>query len=122
MQIAKTIITVVAITLARNGGVLFIAEVAVGCAIVNVLISVACGNRYLGYKPMMLVKDIYKTILLCILMGACVYAIGMIGWNMYLLFVIQVIVGIGVYAGAAFVTKNENLQALNNLIKEKKRS
>ncbi|MBE6045181.1 MAG: lipopolysaccharide biosynthesis protein [Clostridiales bacterium] len=122
MQIAKTIITVVAITLARNGGVLFIAEVAVGCAIVNVLISVACGNRYLGYKPMMLVKDIYKTILLCILMGACVYAIGMIGWNMYLLFVIQVIVGMGVYAGAAFVTKNENLQALINLIKEKKRS
>ena len=34
----------------------------------------------------------------------------------------EVIVGIGVYAGAAFLTKNENLQALINLIKEKKRS
>ena len=120
MQIIKSVITVLVITLARNGGVLFIAEVAVGCAIINVVISLFCGYRYLGYKPMMMVKDIYKSVLLCVIMGACVYAVGLLQINLYLLFLIQVIVGVGVYAGLAFITKNENFRALINLIKEKK--
>ena len=122
MQIVKSVITVIAITLARNCGVLFIAEVAVGCSIVNVIISVACGYKYLGYRPSMLVKDIYQSVAFSVIMGGCVYAIGLININLYLLFAIQVIAGVCIYAALAIVTKNSNFKAIINLIKDKSKT
>ncbi len=118
MQIVKSIITVIAITLARNCGVLFIAKVAVGCSIVNVVISMICGSKYLGYKPLMMVKDIYQSVLFYVIMCLCVHFIGLINFNMYALFAVQVIAGVGIYVGLALIMKNNNFKALLNMIKK----
>lgn len=122
LQIVKSIIMVTAITLVRNMGMLVIAKTAVCCSIVNIFISMIPGKKYLGYSFKMLFKDIYQTLIMCILMGAAVYFIGTLNYNLILLFVIQVIVGVAIYAGLAAVTKNSNFKALLELVKGRKNS
>ena len=70
----------------------------------------------------MLVKDIYQSVAFSVIMGGCVYAIGLININLYLLFAVQVIAGVCIYAGLAIVTKNSNFKAIINLIKDKSKT
>ena len=98
---------------------------AVGTAfvtIVSAVVNAFPNKKLLGYGWIEQMKDILPYFGLVILMGAPVYAMNYLnlslGWNMYLVLVLQVIVGIGLYIALSILFRLEIFKYLLNTIKE----
>ena len=86
------------------------------------IINAFPNRKLLGYSWGEQMKDILPYFGLALLMGAPVYAMNYLylslGWNMYLVLVLQVIVGIGLYVGFSRLFKIEQFKYLLQTIKE----
>lgn len=66
-------------------------------------------------------RDIIPSMLLACIMGVIIYSIQFIGWNMYLTLCTQIISGIVIYIGLAFLCKLECFTYLLQMVKELRR-
>ena len=87
------------------------------CQIIN-----AWPNRkLLDYRYTDQVKDILPNILLAVVMGGCVWAVGLAGLPDWATLLIQIPLGAAVYAGLAALLKNESFRYLLSVLKNFRR-
>ncbi len=83
------------------------------------LINIFPNKKLIGYSYKMQFQDLYPNLICSIIMGITVYCMRFININinMYLLFALQIIVGIVSYVGISILLKNKNLSYLINTVK-----
>ncbi|MBR2871215.1 MAG: lipopolysaccharide biosynthesis protein [Clostridia bacterium] len=74
-------------------------------------------KKLIGYKYSMQLSDLIWNFLTAIAMGAVVWAIGLLGINLYLLLILQVFTGVIVYTLLSLITKNPAMKYFISTIK-----
>jgi O-antigen/teichoic acid export membrane protein len=124
MQIIKTVFTLVVLLVVMDYGVMAIAVSALVSGIFNIIVSAYYGNKFVGYRPMLLFKDIAPTLVINLLMGGCVYLISLIELQIVFSLVLQIITGVLTYIVASVISKNENfsycVQLARSIFRRKK--
>lgn len=77
-----------------------------GTVILSLIIAYT-SRRYNGYRYRDQLRDIAPTLLGCLIMGVPVYCLGLLPMSTALTLTVQVVVGIGIYAGYSHVFKLE---------------
>lgn len=117
MQVIKTAFTLAVLIVVMDSGVIAIAVSAVGCGIFNIAVSVYYGNKYIQYKPSMLLGDIASSLALNLLMGICVYAVTLLKLSAITCLVSQIFIGIITYVGISILFRNKNFHYCVQLLK-----
>ena len=103
-------------------GVIWIAVGAAVSSILSLVINSFPNRKLLNYSIFEQVKDILPYLGLSVLMGAPVYAMNYLylslGWNMYLVLAMQIVIGVALYVGLSMLFKLEIFKYLLNTIKE----
>ena len=103
-------------------GVFWIVVGSVISAIISSIVNSFPNKKLLNYSWLEQMKDILPYFGLALLMGAPVYAMNYLylslNWNMYLVLVLQVLVGAILYVGFSMLFRIETFRYLLNTIKE----
>lgn len=122
LEIIKKVIGLVALIISMWFGVLWIALSGIITTIISSIINAFPNKKLLNYSWGEQMKDILPYFGLAILMGAPVYAMNYLylslGWNMYLVLVLQILAGIIIYVGCSMLFRVETFKYLLNTIKE----
>ena len=78
-------------------------------AVLASVINMSPNRKLIGYGYRMQIIDLLPNFLTAAVMGAAVYAMNYIEWNIYLLFFSQIATGVAIYLGLSLLTKNKNL-------------
>lgn len=126
MQIIKMVFSLVVLLVVIDYGVMAIAVSALVSGIFNIVISAYYGNKYVGYRPLQLFKDIFPTLVINLLMGVCVYLVSLIKIQVVFSLVLQVISGFLTYLVVSVISKNKNfsycIQLVQVILRRKKQT
>lgn len=122
LEIIKKVVLVVILVVVMRRGPMAIALSGIVASVLSSFINAYPNKRLIGYSYIQQVKDIMSPLVLSVMMGIVVYMFGVIDCNVVLKLVIQGSVGVLVYAGLSFITKNDNLQYILNSAKEFKKN
>lgn len=89
-------------------GVIWIAWSLVLVYFISMMINIVPNYEILQYGHLEQFKDILVNLAPAVLMGACVYPIGLLGLPDLLTLVLQIVAGAAVYLGLSVITKNES--------------
>ena len=93
-------------------------------SIVTLFINSRPNKKYLNYGLKEQISDIFVYFIISLLMEIIVIAVGMLNINVYLLIILQVLVGMIFYIGASIILKLDSLQYIleniKNVLKRKK--
>lgn len=117
MQIMKTIFSLMVLLSVMNYGVMAIALSGLVCVVFNIAVSAFYGNKYIHYKLAFLLSDIFPAFALSVFMGLVVSVTSLIPLPIFVVLVIQIIVGIVAYISTSIVTRNQSFQYCLQLIK-----
>ena len=93
-------------------------------SIITLFINSRPNKKYLNYGLKEQISDIFVYFIISLLMEIIVIAVGMLNINVYLLIILQVLVGMIFYIGASIILKLDSLQYIleniKNVLKRKK--
>lgn len=119
LEIQKKIIGVISILVALPFGVQAIAIAYGLTSPINALINSRPNRSLLNYGYREQIIDMLPSMLLSGFMGVVVYFMNWININIYLLLLLQVIVGVAIYVGGAYIFKFESLSYIAQFAREK---
>lgn len=99
-------------------GVMAMAYSGLLSTFLSMIINSWPNRNLLDYKYEDQMKDILPGILLAVFMGACVYAIQLLGFNDFVTLLIQVPLGAAIYVGGSKLLKLESFIYLLDMIKQ----
>lgn len=79
-------------------------------SILSVMIGAYITKKFLGYTIMQQINDIFPSLLLSLCMGMAVMVVGNVSDKVLIVLIIQVIVGVVIYAGGAWIFKMDILK------------
>ena len=124
LDIVKKAIGITLLLISMMFGVFWIAISLVATYFISMMINIAPNRKILGYGYRAQFTDVFKNLILALIMGACIYPISFLELNNALLLVIQIVLGVGVYLGLSILFKNESycllMRFLKNLHKNRK--
>ena len=91
----------------------------VGVAILSTFINSFPNRKLLNYHYKEQIKDILPSLLLSLVMFVVVYPMNFLNINIYLLLIMQILIGAAVYIGLSYSFKLESLEYLIKCFKEK---
>ncbi|MBQ8658555.1 MAG: lipopolysaccharide biosynthesis protein [Clostridia bacterium] len=98
-------------------GALWLAASSILCSCVATIVNTFPNRKLLGYRYKNLLRDIAPNLIPAILMCVVVYYMNFLNINVYILLILQVIVGALIYVALAFIFKNENFKYVIDLTK-----
>lgn len=114
--------TIVVLAFKLGIGPVWIAVGSMFTTVIATFVNAFPNKKLLNYSWGEQMKDIIPYFGLALLMGAPVYAMNYLylslGWNMYLVLVLQIVVGIGLYVGFSMLFKIEQFKYLVQTLKE----
>lgn len=117
LEIIKKVIGIVVLLSTMWFGVLIMAYSLLFTTVIASIVNAFPNKKLLGYSYFEQIKDMLPAILLSCLMGAIVLPISFIGLNDILTLIIQVPLGVLIYAGGAKLFKFESMGYMINLLK-----
>ena len=99
------LIIVLFVMLSKNPIVLAVSSLV--CTMVALVINTYPNRKYIGYKYRYQIRDILPNLLLALMMGVCVWGIGLVVKSAIIRLVMQIVVGGFVYLFLSAITKNE---------------
>ena len=122
LEIIKKVVGIAILLSTMWFGVIWIALGAIFSSIISLVVNSYPNKKLFNYSIFEQIKDILPYLGLVVLMGAPVYAMNYLylslGWNMYLVLVMQIVVGGVIYVGLSVLFKLEIFKYLLNTIKE----
>jgi len=118
LEIVKKILGIFVLGITVFMGIYAIALGMVFTGIIGTFINSYPNKKLLGYSFREQWRDLLPSLILSLLMGGIVYGILFIGLPVWLTLILQILVGIAVYMGLAWVLKLEALTYLLNTMKE----
>lgn len=107
LEIVKKTISITILLLSMRFGVMAIALSGLAYTIIATMFNAAPNKKLLGYSYFEQIKDIMFSLVLALLMGIIIYPISLIHMPMFILLLVQVMVGAIFYVGMSFVMKLE---------------
>ena len=117
LEIIKKVIGLIVLIVTLPFGVLQMAIGQVLVAILSTFINAFPNRKLLNYNYFEQIKDLFPSLIISILMFIVVYLFNFINLNMYILLVIQMLTGIIIYFGLAYIFKLESLNYLTEILK-----
>jgi len=117
LEIVKKIIGVVVLIVTLPMGLIPMAIGQVVTSLIFTFINSYPNRKLLNYKYLEQIKDILPSFLISVVMGIAVYSIIFLGLNNIITLLLQVLVGILIYIGLAYIFKLECFNYLLNMLK-----
>lgn len=117
LEIIKKVVGILLIIAAIPLGVTAMAVSAVIVAVFSAIVNAVPNKKLLGYTFKMQIQDILPTLLLSGVMFAVTFPISFLDINIWLMLIIQVIVGSVVYIGLSVIFKVESFKYILGLVK-----
>lgn len=117
LEIIKKIVGIVLLLTTMWYGVMAMAYSLLVSEVLSQIINASPNRKLLQYGYLEQLRDILPSIALAVVMGGCVYAVQLLGLSDLVTLVIQIPLGIVVYAAVSAALKLEAFQYLWNLIK-----
>ena len=117
MEIAKKTIGITLLLAFMRRSVMAVAITDVIAVAISAIISVIPNKRLIGYSYFEQIKDLLPSFCMSALMGAMIYPVSKIPATPFLVFLIQVIIGCGLYFILSVLTKNEAFVYLHQTLK-----
>lgn len=117
LEIIKKVVGILLIIAAIPLGVTAMAVTAVIVAVFSAIVNAVPNKKLLGYTFKMQIQDILPTLLLSGVMFAVTFPISFLDINIWLMLIIQVIVGAVVYIGLSVIFKVESFKYILGLVK-----
>lgn len=86
-------------------------------AILSTFINAFPNRKLLNYNYFEQIKDLFPSLIISIIMFIIVYSFNFINLNMYILLFIQILVGVIIYFGLAYIFKLESLNYMIEILK-----
>lgn len=86
------------------------------CTVVASIVNTYPNQKLIGYSYGGLISDLLPNLLLSLVMGAGVLAVGQLNWPAYVLLPVQILAGAAIYVCLSAATKNKSFQYLLNYI------
>ena len=117
VEIIKKVVGVLILVASIPFGVTAIAVGMVISTTLSAIINAIPNKKLLGYTFKMQLKDILPSLIMSLVMFGAVYPISLLDINVWLMLVIQVIVGAVIYVALSAIFKVESFKYILNLIK-----
>lgn len=117
LEIIKKIIGLIVLIVTLPFGVLQMAIGQVLVAILSTFINAFPNRKLLNYNYFEQIKDLFPSLIISIIMFIIVYSFNFINLNMYILLFIQILVGVIIYFGLAYIFKLESLNYMIEILK-----
>ena len=117
LEIIKKVIGLFALIVTLPFGVLQMAIGQVLVAILSTFINAFPNRKLLNYNYFEQIKDLFPSLIISIIMFIIVYSFNFINLNMYILLIIQILVGVIIYFGLAYIFKLESLNYMIEILK-----
>lgn len=117
LEIIKKVVGILLIIAAIPLGVTAMAVSAVIVAVFSAIVNAVPNKKLLGYTFKMQIQDILPTLLLSGVMFAVTFPISFLDINIWLMLIIQVVVGAVVYIGLSAIFKVESFKYILGLVK-----
>ena len=121
LEVIKKVIGIIVLVATVPFGVYAMALGQVGVALVSTFINAFPNRRLLNYQYKEQIKDILPALLISLVMFSVVFPMNYLNINIYLLLLIQILIGAGLYLGLAYIFKLESLDYLIKMIKDLKK-
>ena len=121
LEILKKIVGVATIVITMNISVEAMAYGVLVNSVICQVINAWPNRKLLDYRYRDQLLDILPNILIAAAMGACVFAVGLLGLPDWATLLIQIPLGAAVYAGLSAATKNESYGYLLSVLKNFRR-
>lgn len=118
LEIAKKIVGITLLFSTIWFGVMAMAYSLLVSCVLNQIINSWPNKKLLNYGYLEQLKDILPGILLALFMGICVYFVSFLPISIYLILVIQVVLGATIYIGNSAILKLDAFEYLWNTVKE----
>lgn len=119
LEIIKKIVGLIIIFSTIRYGVLVLAYGSIVTSIIGQIINSWPNKKLLKYGYIEQIKDIAPNLCIAFCMFCVVFSLKYLINSTYFLFVAQVILGISLYIGLAYVTRNENYEYIKGIIMSK---
>lgn len=117
LEIIKKVIGLIVLIVTLPFGVLQMAIGQVLVAILSTFINAFPNRKLLNYNYFEQIKDLFPSLIISIIMFIIVYSFNFINLNMYILLIIQILVGVIIYFGLAYIFKLESLNYMIEILK-----
>lgn len=118
LEIIKKIVGMALLLSTMWFGVMAMAYSLLVSCVLNQIINSRPNKKLLNYGYLEQLKDILPGILLALFMGICVYFVSFLPISIYLILVIQVVLGATIYIGISAILKLDAFEYLWNTVKE----
>ena len=118
LEIIKKIVGMALLLSTMWFGVMAMAYSLLVSCVLNQIINSWPNKKLLNYGYLEQLKDILPGILLALFMGICVYFVSFLPISIYLILVIQVVLGATIYIGISAILKLGAFEYLWNTVKE----
>ena len=118
LEIIKKIVGMALLLSTMWFGVMAMAYSLLVSCVLNQIITSWPNKKLLNYGYLEQLKDILPGILLALFMGICVYFVSFLPISIYLILVIQVVLGATIYIGISAILKLDAFEYLWNTVKE----
>lgn len=120
IEIIKKSITAIILIMAVviGGSPMIFAYVTVICALISVIIETIVIRKEIGYKYSLLMKDIGANAIISILMFIVVNLVNSINLNIYLMLVLQILIGCISYLVFSILTRNKTFKYFYTKLKK----
>lgn len=119
LEIIKKVVGIVALIVSMQLGVIWMAGIKIITSVISTFINAFPNNKLLGYSIREQFKDIISPFAISLMMFVAVYLMNYIELNIYLLLILQLVVGTIIYILISYITRNESLNYIINIMKEK---
>lgn len=118
LEIIKKVVGVIVLLISMWYGPIWIAFSLVITTFISQIINSWPNKKLLDYSYFKQIKDIIPTLLIALIMGGIVYAVGLLNINYVLLLVLQVATGIISYIVLSLIFKNDSFLYIISLLKK----
>lgn len=116
LEIIKKGLMILAIVLTLQYGVISLIWGSVLASIIATFLNMYFCGKLIDYSILEQVWDISKIMMIAIVMMVSVWTMGFISLNIYILFVLQIIIGVSIYIGLANIFKIESFKKYRMII------
>ena len=120
LELGKLIATILCVVFMHGFDIKVLCVMRIIIAVLTVAVSIIISKKYINYGFRELIRDTYKPFLASLMMGACVFGVGLIAIKPLYSFIIQIGLGLLFYFLVSIIFMKDDVVELKNIfIKQK---
>jgi len=114
LEFLKILLTIISIAIFNTINIYLLISFRTVISFITLIILIAINKKLIDYCWHEVFADVYKSLICSIVMGVSVYCIQLLSMSNILTLLLQIIIGVLIYAGLSILTRN---QVVNYILK-----